>query len=259
MGGCVEGFCPQVGTYDYYLEQKAAISRALASKRQIEKAVYVAKETLEESKLRHSNNGMIAAYNSLGCAYGVSSRPNEALDSFLEAYRNFSPQTKASLKVDIPSRIAQVYGNGGKDSLKLPYLHEMDTTLQTVISKEPETRKNWSNFEIDCEVKYILHYMNRKNFTVAHEHIEKVKKLLEPHVDPVFWLNVQLIQLQYYAKTDEYDKSIALIDEVTPTVLNNYVSTFATLINYKASTQYDKGTLTGPSRPGATSYASRIR
>ena len=176
MGGCVEGFCPQVGTYDYYLEQKAAISRALASKRQIEKAVYVAKETLEESKLRHSNNGMIAAYNSLGCAYGVSSRPNEALDSFLEAYRNFSPQTKASLKVDILSRIAQVYGNGGKDSLKLPYLHEMDMTLQTVISKEPETRKNWSNFEIDCEVKYILHYMNRKNFTVAHEHIEKVKK-----------------------------------------------------------------------------------
>ena len=51
---------------------------------------------------------------------------------------------------------------------------------------------------------------------MAHEHIEKVKKLLEPHVDPVFWLNVQLIQLQYYAKTDEYDKSIALIDEVTP-------------------------------------------
>ena len=116
---------------------------------------------------------MIAAYNSLGCAYGVSSRPNEALDSFLEAYRNFSPQTKTSLKVDILSRIAQVYGNGGKDSLKLPYLHEMDMTLQTVISKEPETRKNWSNFEIDCEVKYILHYMNRKNFTVAHEHIEK--------------------------------------------------------------------------------------
>lgn len=241
----LKDFVPQVGTYDYYLEQKAAVSRALASKRQIEKAVYVAKETLEEATLHHSNNGMIAAYNSLGCAYGVSSRPNEALDSFLEAYRHFSPQTKASLKVDILSRIAQVYGNGGKDSMKLPYLHEMDTTLQAVISKEPETRKNWSNFEIDCEVKYILHYMNQKNFTVAHEHIEKVKKLLEPHVDPVFWLNVQLIQLQYYAKTDEYDKSIALIDEVTPTVLNNYVSTFATLINYKASTQYDKGDIDG--------------
>ena len=58
MGGCaVRTFVPQVGTYDYYLEQKAAISRALASKRQIEKAVYVAKETLEESKLHHSNNG----------------------------------------------------------------------------------------------------------------------------------------------------------------------------------------------------------
>ena len=76
-----------------------------------------------ESKLRHSNNGIIAAYNSLGCAYGVSSLPNEALDSFLEAYRNFSHQTKASLKVDILSRIALEYGKGGKDCLKLPYLH----------------------------------------------------------------------------------------------------------------------------------------
>ena len=36
-----------------------------------------------------------------------------------------------------------------------------------------------------------------------------------------------------------------MIDEVTPTVLNNYVSTFATLINYKASTQYDKGDIDG--------------
>ena len=32
---------------------------------------------------------------------------------------------------------------------------------------------------------------------------------------------------------------------MTPTVLNNYVSTFATLINYKASTQYDKGDIDG--------------
>ena len=37
----LKDFVPQVGTYDYYLEQKAAISRALASKRQIEKAVYL--------------------------------------------------------------------------------------------------------------------------------------------------------------------------------------------------------------------------
>ena len=241
----LEEFAPQVGTYDYYLEQKAAISRALASKRQIEKAVFVAKETQEEAIRQHSNNGEIAAYNSLGCAYGVSSRQKEALEVFLRAYKRFSPQTKASLKVDILSRIAQVYGNAGFDSLKLPYLHEMDTTLQTVISKEPDTRKNWTNFEIDCEVKYILHFMNKRNFEEAREHIEKVKKLLAPHVDPVFWLNVQLIQLQYYAKTDEYDKSIALVDEVAPTVLNNYVSTFATLINYKATTQYTKGDIEG--------------
>lgn len=238
-------FAPKVGTYDYYLEQKAAISRALASKRQVEKAVYVAKETLDESVEHNSNNGKIAAYNSLGCAYGVSSRRKEALDTFLKAYRSFSPQTKTSLKVDILSRIAQVYGNSGLDSLKRPYLFEMDTTLQAAIAREPEARKNWTNFEIDCEVKYILHFLNQRNFEEAHMHIEKVKKLLDSHVDPVFWLNVQLIQLQYYAKTAEYDKSIALVDEVTSTVLNNYVSTFATLIKYKADTQHDKGDIDG--------------
>lgn len=237
-------FVPQVGTYDYYLEQKAAVSRALASKRQIEKAVYVAKETLEEAVRHRSNNGKIAACNSLGCAYGVSSRPKEALDTFLEAYKSFSPQTKASLKIDILSRIAQVYGNSGRDSLRLPYLLEMDSTLQEVISREPETRKNWTNFEIDCQIKYILHYFS-VDLDKAHEHIEVAKKLYGPHVDPVFWLNIQLIQLQYYNRTDEPDKSIALIDEVTSTVLNNYVSTFATLITYKADIQYGQGDIDG--------------
>lgn len=241
----LKDYAPEVGTYDYYLEQKAAISRALASKRKIEKAIFVAKETLAEAEKHHSNNGKIAAWNSLGCALGVSSRVNEALNIFLQAYRHFSPQTKTMLKVDILSRIVQVYGNAGQDSMKLPYLQEMDTTLQAVITKEPETRKNWTNFEIDCEVKYILHFMNRRNFEVARQHIDKVKGLLDSHVDPVFWLNVQLIQLQYYGKTKEYDKSIALIDEVTPNVLNNYVSTFATLINYKAGKQYEKGDIDG--------------
>lgn len=243
--GILEGYAPQVGTYDYYLEQKAAVSRALASKRQIEKAVHVAKETLQESERYHSNNGKIAACNSLGCAYSVSSRKDEALNVFLEAYRHFSPATKVSLKVDILSRIAQIYGNSGRDSLKMPYMREMDSTLQAVIAEEPDTRKNWANFEIDCEIKYILHFMNRGNLPLAHEHIEKVKRLLGPHVDPVFWLNVQLIQLQYYGKTREYDKSIALVDEVTSNVLNNYVSTFATLIEYKAGRQYEKGDIDG--------------
>lgn len=238
-------FVTEVGTYDYYLEQKAAISRALASKGKIEKAVYVAKETLKEAEQHNSNNGKIAAYNSLGCAYGVSSRAKGALDVFLKAYKSFSPQTKTSLKVDILSRIAQIYGNNGLDSLKLPYLKEMDATLQAVIAKEPETRKNWTNFEIDCEVKYVLHFMNHKEFPRAQEHINKIKALLGPHVDPVFWLNLQLIQLQYYSKTKEYDKSIALIDEVSSYVLNHHVSTFATLINYKADTQYRKGDIDG--------------
>lgn len=241
----LEDFAPQVDTYDYYLEEKAAVSRALASKRQVEKAIYIAKETLKEAIKYKSNNGKIAAYNSLGCAYSVSSRSNEALDIFLKAYKNFTPQTNVGLKVDILSRITQVYGNAGYDSLKLPYLKEMESTLQTVISKEPNCRKNWTNFEVDCEIKYILHFMNRKDFTAAQEHIEKAKKLLGSHVDPVFWLNVQLVQLQYYAKTCEYDKSIALVNEVIPTVLQNHETVFATLINYKASTQYDKGDLDG--------------
>lgn len=241
----LEALAPEVGTYDYYLEQKAAISRALASKGKIEKAVHVARETLKEAEQHNSNNGKIAAYNSLGCAYGVSSRGKDALDVFLQAYKSFSPQTKPSLKVDILSRIAQVYGNNGYDSLKLPYLKEMDTTLQSVIAKEPETRKNWTNFEIDCEVKYVLHFMNRQQFALAQEHIDKIRGLLGPHVDPVFWLNLQLIQLQFYSKTEEYDKCIALIDEVTEYVLNHHVNTFATLINYKAGTQYQKGDIDG--------------
>lgn len=238
-------YAPEVGTYDYYLEQKAAVSRALASKRQIEKAVYVAKEALEESLKYNSNNGEIASYNSLGCAYGVSSRVDESLKVFLKAYQRFTPQTKTNLRVDILSRISQVYGNSGRDSLRGVYLRQMDEVLQEVISREPETRKNWSNFEIDCQIKYVLLYMNQGSFDIAKEHLDKVKSLLEDHIDPVFWLNVQLVQLQYYARTKEYDKSIALIDEVTPIVLNHYVSTFATLINYKASTQINKGNIDG--------------
>lgn len=241
----LKAYAPEVGTYDYYLEQKAAISRALASKRQIEKAVYVAKEALEESLKYNSNNGEIASYNSLGCAYGVSSRVDESLKIFLKAYQRFTPQTKTNLRVDILSRISQVYGNSGRDSLRAIYLRQMDEVLQEVIRREPETRKNWSNFEIDCQIKYVLLYMNKGTFHIAQEHLNKVKSLLEDHVDPVFWLNVQLVQLQYYARTKEYDKSIALVDEVTPIVLNHYVSTFATLINYKASTQINKGNIDG--------------
>lgn len=59
--------------------------------------------------------------------------------------------------------------------------------------------------------------------------------------NPVFWLNVQLVRLQYFSRTKEYDKSIAFVDEVTPIVLKDYVFIFGTLINYKAITQFDKG------------------
>lgn len=238
-------FAVQSGHYDYYLERKAAVSRALASKRMVEKAVYVAEETLKEATKQNSNNGKIAAYNSLGCAYGVSSRKEKALDTFLKAYREFTPHTKPFLKIDILSRIAQIYGNSGKDELKMPYLYEMEQNLQEVMAREPEAKKNWTDMAIDCEVKYVLHYLNKKDFEKALLHINRAKALLAPHVDPVFWLNVQLVSLQYFSRTKEYDKSIALIDEVTPIVLKDYVSTFGTLINYKAMTQQNKGDMDG--------------
>lgn len=238
-------YAPEVGTYDYYLEQKAAISRALASKRQVEKAVYIAKEALKESLEHHCNNGEIASYNSLGCAYGISSRGDEALKIFQKACQRLTPQTKATLRVDILSRIIRMYSNAGQDSLKHIYLKQMDETLQEIISREPEARKNWTNFEIDCQLKYVFLFMEQGNFPVALEHMDKAKALLDSHVDIAFWLNVQLVQLQYYTRTKEYDKSIALIDEVTSVVLNHDASIFATFINYKASTQIDKGDIDG--------------
>lgn len=241
----LKSYAPKVGTYDYYLEQKAAIARALASKRKIAKAVLISKETLGESLQHRSSNGELASYNSLGCVYTVSSRPDEALSVLLKGYNAFTPNAKVSLKIDILSRITHLYGTAGNDSLNLKYVLEMDTLLQNVISQEPEARKNWTNYEVDCEFKYILYYMNCQNFVAVKKHIDKAKELLGEHLDPVYWLNLQLIQLQYYGRTNEYDKSIALIDEVAPIVLNNYVSTFATLIDYKATIQHDMGDLDG--------------
>ncbi|WP_455587460.1 sensor histidine kinase [Bacteroides sp.] len=238
-------FAPIVGTYDYYLEQKAALSRALASKRMIEKAVFVAKETLDEAIKRNNQIGKIAAYNSLGCAYTVSSRKKQALEVLLKAYKEFTPDTKKKLKIDVLSRITQIYGAMGDDSLKMRYLIEMDRSLQEAVAQEPEARDNWTDIEIDCEVKYVLYYLNKEEFEQAKLHIDKAQALLAPHTDPVYWLNIQLIRLQYFSRTKEYDKSIALIDEVTPMVLKNYVSTFAVLINYKVSTQRDKGDIDG--------------
>ena len=54
----LKDFVSQVGTYDYYLEQKAAISRALASKRQIEKAVYEKPDIWTRKLLPPSENSV---------------------------------------------------------------------------------------------------------------------------------------------------------------------------------------------------------
>lgn len=73
---------------------------------------------------------------------------------FQKACQRLTPQTKAALRVDILSRIIRMYSNAGQDSLKHIYLKQMDETLQEIISREPEARKNWTNFEIDCQLKY---------------------------------------------------------------------------------------------------------
>ncbi len=243
--GQLKELASRTGGYDYYLERKAALSRALASKRLIEKAVYVAKEVLDEAIDRRSNNGKIAAYNSLGCAYSVSSRHEQGLEVLLKAYREFTPDTKHFLKVDVLSRIAQMYGSRGDDKSRMVYLRKMKSLLQEVMINEPEARDNWTDLAIDCEVKYVLHYMDQKDFEQAQLYIERAQALLSSHVDSVFWLNIQLIRLQYFSRTKEYDKSIALVDEVTPIVLKSYVSTFGNLISHKAGTQQRKGDMDG--------------
>lgn len=243
--GQLKELASRTGGYDYYLERKAALSRALASKRLIEKAVYVAKEVLDEAIEHKSNNGKIAAYNSLGCAYSVSSRHEQGLEVLLKAYQEFTPDTKPFLKVDVLSRIAQMYGGRGDDKSRMVYLRKMKSILQEVMTNEPEARDNWTDLAIDCEVKHVLHYMDQKDFEQAQLYIERAQALLNSHVDSVFWLNIQLIRLQYFSRTEEYDKSIALVNEVTPIVLKSYVSTFGNLISHKAGTQQRKGDMDG--------------
>ena len=144
-------------------------------------------------------------YENLGAYYLASCYDKlhdaDSLAYWVDKLEKYAPEVGTSLRVDILSRIAQVYGNTGRDSLRRPYVQQMDEALQEVITREPETRKNWSNFEIDCQIKYVLLYMNKGTYHIALEHINKAKALLEDHVYPVFWLNVQLVQLQYYAST----------------------------------------------------------
>lgn len=101
-------------------------------------AVYIAKEALKESLEHHCNNGEIASYNSLGCAYGISSRGDEALKIFQKACQRLTPQTKAALRVDILSRIIRMYSNAGQDSLKHFYLKQMDETLRKSFPVNPK-------------------------------------------------------------------------------------------------------------------------
>lgn len=239
--GKLKSLAEKSENYDYYLERKAAISRAQASKRWIEKAVYTAQEALKESRIYRSRNGIIAAYNSLGCAYAVSSRSHEALELLLKAHSLFTGEVKPALRLDVLSRIVTQYGNSGSDSLKMPYLEEMDGILQEILAREPGLRYNYANMLVDVEIKYILHYVHISELDKAKEHILKATALLDSHVDPVYWLNIQFGQLQYYFKNKEYDKSIALVDSVTPVVLKDYVYAFSHLINHKVMTLQAKG------------------
>lgn len=232
---------PKIGKYDYYLEQKAAISRVFSSKQMIEKAEHTAKEVLKEAEERKSNNGMVAAYNSLACAYSVSKRGEESLMALHKGYRLCNRNTKLSLHIDILSRMISRYGDVHKGDSLLIYLKRMDGLLNAAIEKEPRTADNWRDVMVDCQTKYVRYYMSVKDYPQAAVSIEKAKALLTPTVDPVYWLNVQLVELQYYGRIKEYDKGIALIDKVAPLVESDYVSTFEVLIYYKSLLLRDKG------------------
>lgn len=225
----------QTGYYHYYLEQKGALSRAYASKRQVEKAIYIAKEGLKESMEKNSNNGILAASNALSCAYVVSNRTSTGLEYLLDAYQKFSDSSKLFLKVDILSRIVSAYQQLMKNDKMILYLQEMEALLEPELSN-PTTRNNWINLAIDCEIKYVLYAFRMKDLPKAKMHIDRANALYLPEsTDPVFWLNIQLVTLQYYGKIKEDSSAIALIDKVTPTVIKNYTSTFPKLITYKAS------------------------
>lgn len=241
----LEGLAPKIGKYDYYLEQKAAISRVYSSKQMVEKAVYVAKEVLAESQKKKSNNGIVAACNSLGCAYSVSNRPEQARQILLIGYKACTQRTKLGLRLDILSRLGSSYGNTNQGDSLLFYLDKMDGLLQNAVMQKPEGVNNWCDVLVDCQIKYVRYYMNISDYKQAELYLNKAKKLLNSSVDPIYWLNVQLVELQYLTNIKEYDKSIALIDEVAPLVEKDYVSTYTTLIYYKALNQRNKGDLDG--------------
>lgn len=224
----------KIGKYDYYLEEKAAISRALASKKMNEKAIFVAKEVLKESEKRKSNNGIVAAYNSWGCAYSSINLNEEALTILLKGYHACNRNTKLSLHIDVLSRLVKQYANKFKSDSVLFYLKKMDELLNAAVVREPKTLDNWRDVLVDCQTRYVRFYMNKKDFSKTAEYLEKAKTLLTSEVDSVYWLNIQLMELQYYGAIKEYDKAIALIDQVAPFVEASHIDVFEVLIYYRA-------------------------
>ncbi len=226
----------QSGNYDCYLLRKAGLGRVQAFKRWMEKSVRTAEEVLEESRIHHSRNGTIAAYYGLGCAYWVANRSDEALEFFLKAYGLFTAGVNPGLRLDVLSRIVTQYENRGLDSLKMPYLEEMNGILQDILSRDPRLRYNYIDRLADCEIKYISHYLHVSEPDKAKKHILNVLALLEGPANRVYWLNAQLMRLQYYFKKKEYGKSVALADSITPIVLKKYSYAFCGLLGHKAST-----------------------
>ena len=101
--------------------------------------------------------------------------------------------------------------------------------MKEVLSKEPKTVNNWRDVMVDCQTRYVRYYMHHKDYSKTAEFLEKAKNLLTPEVDSVYWLNIQLMELQYYARTQEYDKGIALIDQVAPFVERGHIDVFELL------------------------------
>ena len=75
------------------------------------KGGFCGKRSFERGTREKSNNGIVAAYNSLGCTYAAFNRSDEALAALLKGYRACKKTTKLSLRIDILSRLSSRYAD----------------------------------------------------------------------------------------------------------------------------------------------------
>lgn len=226
-------------SYDYYLERKAAIARALAFRKQYQKAYLICNEVHIEARAHGSDNGEIAALNSSACIKSVTGLLQSARQDLLRAKGLLSGTTNPLLYIDILSRLSSSYGAIGDSAHRDAILEEMNTYIESIINRSPDSYRVWASFMIDyCSQKSMV-FAQRGDLAGAMRYIARANRLYGYYVDAPFWMNIQLYTLQVYAITGRQAESIKFIDRVTPRVLKDFSDVFYDLILLKAKTQVD--------------------